>query len=506
MADIVTPEWVRDAVFYQIFPDRFAQSTAVLKPSNLEGWEAQPTIRGFKGGDLMGVVEHLDHIAGLGFNAIYFCPVFQSSANHRYHTNDYYNIDPLLGGNKAFRLLLDEAHARGIRVVLDGVFNHTSRGFFQFNHILENKTKSPYLDWFHVYDWPLHPYTETTGEEDLAYPPPNYECWFNLRDLPKLNTRTRAVQEMILDVAQHWVEFGIDGWRLDVPSEIDDDSFWREFRQRVKGANPDAYIVGEIWHEARRWLQGDQFDAVMNYLFMRGALCFAGQNSIHPGVRHQWGHWTLEPISGNALEHWIDQSLSLYDRAINEVQLNLLDSHDTPRFLTMVQGDEAALRLAILFQMTYPGAPCLYYGDEIGIGAAPLPLPWNPSTDPSCRPGMPWEENRWSMGLLDHVKKAIALRTAHPVLRRGEYQSLASDATIYAFTRRLGDDLMVLVLNAGKEARTLDLVVPAGLAEGQTLVDIWGGSTAQVKDGALRGLQVPAQNGAVLMVPPGTTP
>ncbi len=503
MTDIVTPEWVRDAIFYQIFPDRFAQSAAVPKPSNLEGWDAPPTIRGFKGGDLMGVVEHLDHIAGLGFNAIYFCPVFQSSANHRYHTNDYYNIDPMLGGNKAFRILLDEAHARGIRVVLDGVFNHTSRGFFQFNHILENKAKSPYLDWFHVYDWPLHPYTESTGEEDLAYPPPNYECWFNLRDLPKLNTRTRAVQEMILDVAQYWVEFGIDGWRLDVPSEIDDDNFWREFRQRVKGANPDAYIVGEIWHEARRWLQGDQFDAVMNYLFMRGALCFAGQNSIHPGVRHQWGHWTLEPISGVALQQWIDQTLSLYDRAINEVQLNLLDSHDTPRFLTMVQGDEAALRLAILFQMTYPGAPCLYYGDEIGIGAAPLPLPWNPSTDPSCRPGMPWDESRWSTGLPEYVKKAIALRTAHPVLRRGDYQSLASDATVYAFTRRLGDEMMVVVLNAGKEARTLDLIAPAGLAEGQTLVDIWGGSTAQVSGGAVQGLQVGAQSGAVLMVPPG---
>jgi cyclomaltodextrinase len=304
-------------------------------------------------------------------------------------------------------------------------------------------------------------------------------------------------------VAQYWVEFGIDGWRLDVPSEIDDDNFWREFRQRVKGANPDAYIVGEIWHEARRWLQGDQFDAVMNYLFMRGALCFTGQNSVHPGVRHQWGHWTLEPISGVALQHWIDQTLSLYDRAINEVQLNLLDSHDTPRFLTMVQGDEAALRLAILFQMTYPGAPCLYYGDEIGIGAAPLPLPWNPSTDPSCRPGMPWDASRWSTSLPEYVKKAIALRTAHPVLRRGDYQSLASDTTVYAFTRRLRDEVMVVVLNAGKEARTLDLIAPAGLTEGQTLVDIWGGSTAQVKGGALRGLQVGAQSGAVLMVPPG---
>ena len=185
------------------------------------------------------------------------------------------------------------------------------------------------------------------------------------------------------------------------------------------------------------------------------------------------------------------------------MQLNLLDSHDTPRFLTMVQGDEAALRLAILFQMTVPGAPCLYYGDEIGIGAAPLPHPFDTATDPSCRPGMPWDPGRWNTSLHEYVKRAIALRKAHPVLRRGDYQSLASDATLYAFARRLGDDLMVVVLNAGKQARTVTCIAPAGVADGQTLVDIWGGSQAQVAGGALRGLQVGPQSGAVLMVPPG---
>jgi neopullulanase len=498
MQDFQTPEWVKDAVFYQIFPDRFAKSDRVTKPSNLEPWDAPPTLYGFKGGDLIGVVEKLDYLQDLGFTAIYFCPIFQSTANHRYHTHDYKSVDPLLGGNEAFRVLLDEAHRRGIRVVIDGVFNHASRGFFQFNHILENGPKSPYLDWFTVHGWPLNPYDEKR--------PPNYEAWWNLHGLPKLNTRNPQVREMIWTVAQRWVEFGIDGWRLDVPGEINDDSFWQEFRRRVKGANPDAYIVGEIWDPAQRWLRGDQFDAVMNYLFFRGALSFCGQHSLHPALRHRWHHWTLEPMGGEALMHWIDSILALYPRAVNEVQLNLLDSHDTPRFLTMVQGDEGALRLAILFQMTYPGAPCLYYGDEIGIGKEPLPQPWDPADDPMCRPGMPWNPEHWNESLRQHVKRAIALRHAHPVLRRGDYRSLGGDATLYVFERRLGDEQMIVALNAAREARTVGFPAPAGLRDGQTLVDVWGGGQARVAGGAIRDLHLPPQSGAVLMVPPGQQP
>jgi cyclomaltodextrinase len=242
---------------------------------------------------------------------------------------------------------------------------------------------------------------------------------------------------------------------------------------------------------------------VMNYLFFRGALSFCGQNSLNPAVRHQWHHWTLEPISGAALGVWIEQVLALYPRAVNEVQLNLLDSHDTPRFLTMVGGDKQALRLAILFQMTYPGAPCLYYGDEIGIGAPVLPQPWDPAYDPSCRPGMPWDAAQQDLELRDYVKRAIALRTAHPVLRRGTYRSLGGDATLYAFSRQLGAEQMLVVLNAGLQARTVDLPAPDGLPEGQMLVDIWGGGQALVAGGAIRNLQLPAQSGAVLMVPPG---
>ena len=322
MPEIQTPEWVKDAIFYQIFPDRFAKSDAVPKPSGLQPWGAPPTPHGYQGGDLLGVVEHLDYLADLGINAIYFNPIFQSGSNHRYHTHDYYQVDPMLGGNAAFRTLLDAAHARGIRVILDGVFNHASRGFFQFHDILENGPDSAYLDWFTVEDWPLRPY----GSKQ-----PNYQCWWGLPALPKFNTATPAVREFLWGVAEYWIEFGIDGWRLDVPTEIDDDEFWREFRRRVKAANPEAYIVGEIWHEAQRWLGGDQSDAVMNYLFARACLGFFGRETF--AHKYRPGGFRLRPLRGRAFGNEIERMLALYAWPITLVQMNMLDSHDTARFL-----------------------------------------------------------------------------------------------------------------------------------------------------------------------------
>src|SRR5947209_1385644 len=346
-----TPEWVQDAVFYQIFPDRFAMSRSVPKPSNLEPWDSPPTIHGFKGGDLVGVAERLDYIADLGITAIYFCPVFRSTANHRYHTHDYLQVDPILGGNTALSALVDRAHARGIRVVLDGVFNHASRGFFQFNHILENGPASPFIDWFNVVSWPLNPY----GPPDT---PAGYACWWGIRDLPEFNTNTPAVREFLWDVAGHWIDAGIDGWRLDVPNEIDDDEFWREFRRRVKRANPDAYIVGEIWGDARRWLAGDQFDAVMNYLFTKACLGFLARvQGIDDGAISRTGLVPVETLDAERFAEFIDSVLTRYPWPATIAQLNLIDSHDTARFLTIARGDESALRLAVLLQMTFPGAP-----------------------------------------------------------------------------------------------------------------------------------------------------
>ncbi|MCJ7694534.1 MAG: glycoside hydrolase family 13 protein, partial [Anaerolineaceae bacterium] len=266
-----TPDWVKNAIFYQIFPDRFASSESVIKPDNLEPWDSAPTIYGFKGGDLLGVAEKLDYLQDLGINAIYFNPIFQSASNHRYHTHDYYLIDPLLGGRQAFDILLKEAHKRNIRIVLDGVFNHASRGFFQFNHILECGKSSPYLHWFDVKGYPLNAYE---GQ-------PNYRCWWNAPALPEFNTDNPQVREYLFDIARYWIDQGVDGWRLDVPFDIDDDDFWRKFREVVKSSNPEAYIVGEIPSEAQRWMQGDMFDAVMNYQFTLACISFFGGSNAN---------------------------------------------------------------------------------------------------------------------------------------------------------------------------------------------------------------------------------
>jgi glycosidase len=477
-----TPSWVHDAVFYQIFPDRFARSSRVPKPSHLEPWDSPPTRHGFKGGDLIGVVEHLDYLQDLGVSAIYFCPLFQSTANHRYHTYDYLTVDPILGGNAALQTLLQEAHRRGIRIVLDGVFNHASRGFFQFNHILENGPDSPYIDWFTVRSWPLHPYG-SRGED------PGYESWWNLPDLPKFRTETPAVREYLMSVAEHWVRQGIDGWRLDVPNEIEE-SFWPEFRARVKAVNPEAYIVGEIWRDAAPWVGPERFDAVMNYVFTRACLGFcSGAAGPDQGAAIGTAYGALPSLDAQGLAAIVDGLIGGLPWTATLAQLNLLGSHDTPRFLTMVRGDEAAFRLATLFQMTYPGAPCIYYGDEIGMTGG---------RDPGSRGAFPWARAAWNEALHSYVKRCVALRRSYPVLRSGEYLTLEARGRLYVSARRSADDVAIVALNAGSGAESVDLPGVCGLSL-RNLESGWGASAFELVDGGVRGWTVPARSGAVLI-------
>ncbi len=489
-----TPGWARDAIFYQIFPDRFAKSDRVAKPSNLEPWDSPPTPHGFKGGDLLGVVEHLDYLQDLGVNALYFNPIFASAANHRYHTHDYYQVDPILGGNAALRTLLDEAHRHGMRVMLDGVFNHASRGFFQFNHIVENGPASPYVDWFYVKQYPLRPYFAPKGQQ-------GYVAWWDLPALPKLKIETPAVREFLWDVSTFWVDFGIDGWRLDVMAEVDDDEFWREFRRRVKAVDPAAYIVGEIWHDAIRWLTGDQCDAVMNYLLSRACLgFFVGDNLLKAEVARS-GYHSIATLDAKEFAANIERILDLYPRPITEVQFNLLGSHDTPRFKTLARGDDSAYRLSTLFQMTHPGAPSIYYGDEIGMEGG---------HDPGCRGAFPWDEALWDQELRAYVKRCIGLRKAYAALRRGDFSWLFNDQGVIAYSRRLGDEIVVTVINSKRQPVTLDVPV-AGLADGTRLHDAWqdgavqisaAGSEVTVAQATLPGIRVPARSGVVLVTSP----
>ncbi len=497
-----TPAWVRDAVFYQVFPDRFARSARVPKPANLEPWDSPPTPRGFKGGDLLGLAGKLDEIRDLGVTALYLNPVFASAANHRYHTWDYHQVDPLLGGDAALRELLDAAHARGMRVVLDGVFNHVGRGFFAFHNVLENGADSPYLDWFHLdldrlrSGKPLGAYAEPKLLRRSRKPKPAYEelgyaAWWDVPALPKLDTRTPAVREYLFDVAERWVRFGIDGWRLDVPSEIDDDEFWRELRRRVKRVNPEAYLVGEIWYDARRWLAGDQFDATMNYPLAKAALGFFVKGLDVDLLRSVSGYHDVQPLGAEAFVAEVERVLGLYAPAIRDAQLNLIGSHDTPRFLTASGGDLAALEMAFLHLFTLPGAPCVYYGDEIGLEGG---------ADPDCRRSFPWDESSWDHVLRDHVRRLAALRHAHPALRRGSFRALLAANDVAAWAREDGrGDVVVAAFNVSREDRRVDL--PLG-GVGPLLLDAVTGEELPVTDGELRGLVLPPCAGRALAAPP----
>jgi len=470
---IDVPNWVQDAVFYQIFPDRFAMSERVAKPSGLEPWADPPTVHGYKGGDLLGVVEHLDHLEALGVTALYLNPVFQSATNHRYHTHDYHRVDPMLGGDPALRELLDAAHARGMRVVLDGVFNHASRGFLQFSDILENGEQSPYLDWFRVHRFPLNPYG---GGE------PNYDAWWKLPALPKLNTATPAVREFLWEVGERWLEFGADGWRLDVPNEIDDDVFWREFRRRCRAVDPECYLVGEIWGDAERWLAGDQFDAVMNYPVTRAIYGFVGRAFADNEVARS-GLRQLTRLDAAAFAEAVTEGLERYPRAIVQAQLNLLDSHDTPRALTVLLGDGAAVRLAYLLLFTLPGAPCIYYGDELGLRGG---------HDPASRNTMPWEnEDSWDHALFGWLRRLTALRHEQAALRRGDTVVLAAEGEVLVFARRLGDERVVVVVNAGIE----DVPVPSAAGLTGRYRDLLEGT--ELEPGA-PDARVPARSGWLL--------
>jgi len=495
-----TPEWIKDAVFYQIFPDRFARSNRAPKPAHLEPWDAPPTRFGYKGGDLYGVADRLDYLKDLGVNAIYFNPIFQSASNHRYHTQDYYQVDPLLGGNRAFDELIRQAHEKDIKVILDGVFNHSSRGMYEFQQTLENGTGSPYLDWFHFDHEKLGPgvgpaaypskkleaKTVRTGRSKDAF---GYAAWWDIPALPKFNTDCPEVRTFLLDVARHWIDRGIDGWRLDVPDEIDDDEFWQEFRRTVKEGNPEAYIVGEIWTEADRWLRGDQFDAVMNYVFNRLCYGFCGGKHLDTKLHQPSGH-KVQHLSASQFAAGVQDLLTRYDWEIVQAQLNLISSHDEPRFLTMVGGDGEAFKLATALQFTFPGAPCIYYGDEIGLDGG---------HDPDCRKPMPEDEGAWDNELRDYVRKLAHLRHDLPVLRRGDFHTIAAEdaAGTFVFARSAGDDAVIIAVNSGYEPWTLDVPVAVELPKSRFEDGLSSVGRADVVESRLQGGTIPPRTACV---------
>jgi cyclomaltodextrinase len=488
---LTAPEWVKDAIFYQIFPDRFAKSDTVVKPANIQQWGSPPTPAQYQGGDLIGIVEHLDYLTDLGVNALYLNPIFQSASNHRYHTHDYFRVDPLLGGDDALRKLVQKAHGKGIRVILDGVFNHASRGFFQFNDILENGDASPWLDWFKVQGWPLSPYNLER--------PANYESWWDLRQLPKFNTDNPEVREFLMSVAEYWIRsFDVDGWRLDVPTDITTKGFWEEFRRRTKAVNSEAYLIGEIWQEAPEWLTGDRFDALMNYPLSEAIIAFLAGDKV-PQILLEGK--PLKPYPQIQAKEFGDRLLHLfhsYDWDVVQVQLNLVDSHDTPRLISLARGDVTTVELALLLQMTLPGSPCIYYGDEIGIrGTTDYDAPFS---DVDSRWPFPWHDRSlWNDALLETFKTIIALRHDYPAFREGRFSQLYAGGSCYVFSRGSDSERLITGLNAGNTRVEVQLDVGDYFSDGTVLETVFGGSgqSCLVQNGLLR-LAIPARKGVVL--------
>ena len=450
---IHTPSWVKDAVFYQIFPDRFCRSGRVRVDADLEPWDSPPTAHGFKGGDLFGVADKLDYLGELGVTAIYLCPIFASAANHRYHTYDYYQVDPLLGGNEALRNLLDAAHERGMKVVLDGVFNHVGRGFWPFHHVLENGAGSPYRDWFHIDpnrlsgEQPFDPYPSGKAAQQLAdgngsLESIGYSAWWNLPALPKFDFGCPAVRRYLLEVGEYWVEFGIDGWRLDVPDEIDDDEFWREFRSRIRTVNPEAYIVGEVWGDAQRWLTGDMWDAVTNYQLTMACLgFFPGEHIDLPEIRRVSSFSQVRRWSGAEFAERVIKVAGRYAPEVTRSQLNMLDSHDTPRFITCSSGDRDSLKMAWLFLCTLSGAPCVYYGDEVGLEGR---------NDPDCRRGFPWSSSVEDNQMHSWFSQCIRIRHRYPQLRGTRFRVIESSANAVGFMHGEARERLVSAYNVGE--------------------------------------------------------
>lgn len=415
------PEWAKQAVFYQIMPERFANGDPSNDPKPVEAWGGKPTRENYFGGDLQGVLDHLDDLVDLGITAIYFTPLFAAPSNHKYDTMDYKKVDPHFGDNALLKKVVESCHERGIRVVLDAVFNHCGEQFPPFQDVLKNGAASPYADWFHVNQFPA-------GVENGV---PTYDTFGFFPKMPKFNTANPQLKEYLLGVAEYWIkEIKLDGWRLDVANEIDH-HFWREFRQVVKKANPDAYLIGEVWSDSLNWLLGDQFDSVMNYPFADKVLEFFNGG-----------------MDGCAFSDEMGALIMRYPQQTNEVVFNMLCSHDTPRLLTRVGGDKRKLKLCVVFLFTYIGTPCVFYGDEIGLTG---------EGDPDCRKCMEWDRSKQDRELYDFYKLMIALRKKHTALRQGRFRFLHAEHGDPCIIYERMDELMhfTVWMNNTPEPRTL---------------------------------------------------
>ena len=438
------PSWVKDTVWYQIFPERFANGDASLNKPHVLPWGSHKEVTNEMhfGGDLQGVIDHLDYIADLGITGIYFTPIFEAPTTHKYDTIDYFKIDPEFGTNETFGILVKEAHRRGIKVMLDAVFNHCGFKHPYFQDVVKHGFDSEYAQCFHLLREPVinfelseSGFPAHRGHMHAGFL--NYETFAFTPNMPKWRTGNPVAEAYLLEVATYWIkEYDIDGWRLDVSNEVSHD-FWRKFKKVVKDLKPDLFILGENWDDSSPWLRGDQFDSVMNYEF------------TYPVWHLLSREHEFADFGARQFKDQISRLLVSYPKHIAQNMFNLLDSHDTSRLRTMLAEDVRLVKLAFLIQMSFGGSPSVYYGSEIGLFGV----------HDGNRQCMVWDENEQDLDLKAHVKRLITLRKQHPALREMDlhWMDTRLEDGILAYAKKQGDETIFILMNTSDTAREVDL-------------------------------------------------
>lgn len=432
-ADIIsTPSWCANTIWYQIFPDRFCRVGPEVK--EYRPWNAEHTQYGheFYGGNLQGIISKIPYLQNLGITGIYLTPIFEAYSVHKYDTIDYYRIDSHLGTKEDLKHLVQSCHQAGIKIILDAVFNHC--GWFHpfFQDVIKNKSASPYWNCFFIdnedfIDFPI----DSSGLPEI---PNNYRPKFrtfaNTVMMPKLNTNNPFMEDYLLNVAKYWTrEFDIDGWRLDVSNEISH-QFWRKFRNEIKKIKDDIYIVGENWDDANPWLQGDQFDAVMNYELSYPLWEFFGSDQDE------------KIISAKDFQIAINNLLVRYPKNVAINMYNLLDSHDTMRFFYRVKGNKKLFTLAYVFLFAFAGSPALFYGDESGLLGG---------REPDCRCCMNWENQ--DLELFNFFQRIIRIRKSNPDFQVVDINWIMADDGTLVFKKRN----TLIIINNSPNDKTIPL-------------------------------------------------
>ena len=444
--DFQTPSHLRGGVIYQIFPDRFRREPVETDTEPVEPWTSTRVQNQYRfGGNLRGILKAVPYLKDLGVKMIYTTPLFLSDSSHRYNTFDYFKIDPLLGTEDDLRALCDELHKNDMRIVLDGVFNHSGLKFAPFVDAMEKGEASPYRGWF-------------CFDDKMPY---GYHTFGDWRYMPKLNLQNEDCAQYFLSVGRYWLEkCHVDGWRLDVSPEVWPD-FWRQFKTMMRKVNPDSLMVAECWDDSREWLTvGDMFDSTMHYVLSRNI----------------WSRFCRHEISTAQFDCALNRAAMLYPQRTQEVLWTFLGSHDTQRIRTRAGGDLRMLHAASFFQFTYLGSPIIYYGDELGMEGG---------EDPDCRRPMRWDDVEGNPTRA-HYQKLARLRAQLPALRTGRFRShVALENGLYAFRRETDTQQLLCVVNTGLEPVSVRLELPGGMAGMAAVHDHYTGRSLAVADGGV---------------------